>query len=341
MKNKYHIVYITEFPTFYKSRLFNELEKKCNNLVVYINNEAVHKSRNDDFFKGEKQFDNVIISGNYYSRFLGLRKILDNIDYDEVVFSGWDNLLYWLIAFLYPQKYNSIIVESSYFESSTKGFGGLAKRLFLKRINKVYASGQSQKHLVEKLGFDRKIIKTKGVGVFNYLPQFKYVERRNVENFIYVGRLVEVKNLKFLIKVFNSLPQLKLHIIGFGEQESELKVLANDNIKFYGAIGNTELPQIYQQMDVFILPSKSETWGLVVEEALNNGLPVILSDRVGCAEEIIDETKGFIFKCNNEDELKNIIHKVTNDISFYNSLRKSISKMNFEEVEHFQVNCYL
>lgn len=341
MKKKYHIIYITEFPTFYKTRLFNELEATCSNLIIYVNNEAANKSRNDDFLKEKKQFDNVYITGNILVRICKIIKILSKVNYDEILLSGWDNLLYWIVALLFTKHYNSLIVESSYYESRTDGIGGKIKKFFLKRISKVYASGQSQKKLVESLNYKGPIIITKGVGVFNYLPQYKFEKRETVENFIYVGRLVEVKNLKFLIKTFNKLPSLKLHIVGFGEQESELKSIAEDNITFYGAVENKSLPTLYQSMDVFILPSKSEAWGLVVEEALNNGLPVILSNRVGCAEEIIDETKGLIFKYDDEDSLLSAINKITKDIDYYNDLRKAISKLNFSEIERRQVECYL
>ncbi len=86
-----------------------------------------------------------------------------------------------------------------------------------------------------------------------------------------------------------------LEVFDFVLTEEELKAMAKQNVHFLGAINNKELSGYYQKMDVFVLPSLIEPWGLVVEEALNNGLPVIVSDRVGCAEEIIDESNGIVF----------------------------------------------
>lgn len=340
MKDKYHIVYITEFPTFYKTRLFNELEKSCHNLVIYINSEAVKKSRNNDFLNGEKRFDNIVVEGRKLSGVRSLFSILSKISYDEVILSGWDHSLYWLVSILNPKCKNSLIVESSYLESKVTGVSAWVKRLFLRRITKVYASGASQRKLVELLGYNGKVVITKGVGVFNYIPQPPYAPKDTVKKFIYVGRFVEVKNLKFLVNVFNSLPQYELYLAGFGEQEEELRSMSYKNIHFLGAIENAKLSEVYQQMDVFVLPSMCEPWGLVVEEALNNGLPVILSDRVGCAEEIIDDKKGIIFTTNNPDSLKEAILKISTDLSLYNSMRKTISELNFEEIEQYQVDCY-
>ena len=93
-------------------------------------------------------------------------------------------------------------------------------------------------------------------------------------------------------------------------------------------------------MDVFVLPSKVEPWGLVVEEALNNGIPVIVSDRVGCAEEIINNSNGLIFHYNDKNEFVAAINKMA-EIDFYNRLRKNISKLNFEEIEQAQIACYV
>ena len=68
---------------------------------------------------------------------------------------------------------------------------------------------------------------------------------------------------------------------------------------------------------IFIKPMMSlfcllylETWGLVVEEALNNGLPVIVSNRVGCHENLIKENyNGFVYAVNDHDMFKNISNK--------------------------------
>ena len=101
------------------------------------------------------------------------------------------------------------------------------------------------------------------------------------------------------------------------------------------------MPAIFQNHDVVVLPSYSEVWGVVVEEALNNGIPVIVSDRVGCADENIKEGhNGLVFKNNDEDSLRKCI-KAIQEIELYNKMRKYISKLDFEEIENAQVQCYI
>lgn len=74
--------------------------------------------------------------------------------------------------------------------------------------------------------------------------------------------------------------------------------MAKDNIRFLGHVPNDSLPEIYERHDVFILPSRYEPWGLVVEEALFRGLPVIASDKVGSAADMVAALEtGAVFPC--------------------------------------------
>lgn len=335
-----NLLFITNLPSFYKINLYNALNKRTNLFVIFTG--GGKEVRNDDFFKGVKTFDYVFLPQKPLLKKLWyLYKTISQVGYNELILGGWDSIFLWTIVLCFSKRKNAVVVESSYLESKTNGIKGMIKKIFMKRISKVYASGKAQKDLVKKLGFKGTIVITKGVGLFNIVPQPPYIFKNKVENFLYVGRLSEEKNLKYLVNTFNGLPNLNLNIIGFGPMESVLRPIANRNIVFYGAINNSDLFRYYQENDVFILPSTSEPWGLVVEEALNNGLPVIVSDRVGCADEIIiNDKNGIIFQLSQKDSLKNAILKIT-DISYYNELRKNISIMDFEKNAKTQVECYL
>lgn len=338
-EKKYAKVIVTNLPAFYKINLYNEINRKQKIFVIFTGNQA--NIRNKDFFNANINFEFLSLkeSSHWLLKIVEIRKALANVKYDELIISGYDEPVLWYLALFFTKKKNAAVVESSAYESKTTGAKGLMKTLFFKRISKVYASGKSQENLVRNLKFKGDVVITKGVGIFNLVEQPSFIKRETVTNFLYVGRLSEEKNLEFLIKTFNELPQLKLNIVGFGPQEDELKIMAKENIVFHGAIDNKELSKFYQSNDVFILPSKSEPWGLVVEEALNNGLPVLLSDRVGCREEIINQTNGVIFRSNNKKSLLDAIDKLM-DIDFYNNLRLNISETDFKEISNEQVLCY-
>ena len=338
MNNDYKIVFVTNVPSFYKLNLYNKLANRTNILVLFCSKPDA--TRNADFVKGSYNFNYLDISSlNIVMKLFWILRFIWKNKYNELIVGGWDILEYWLFVFFSFKKKNALVLESSYYESISTGIKGFVKKLFLSRVSTVYASGKSNKDLAESLGFKGKIKITHGVGLFNIIKQPEYQCRNVVKNFLYVGRFVKVKNLKLLVSVFNKHPELTLNMVGFGPLEKELKVIAKENIIFHGAVDNKKLPTIYQSNDVFILPSYSEPWGLVVEEALNNGTPIILSNRIGCKDDLLD-ANGVEFQCDSEESLHNAIEKIVR-LDFYNSLRLNISKMNFEDIANKQISVYI
>lgn len=330
-------IVITNLPSFYKINLYNEINRRCPLLVIYTGDHA--EGRNKDFYHGKMEFQHIFLRSNGLLRLFQLLGLLRKHKHRELILSGWDSLPLWIAAICSPKRRNAVVVESSYHESTTKGLKGFVKRRFIGRISKVYASGKAQRKITDDLGFKGETIITRGVGIFNYIAQPRFSPRQEVRNFLYVGRLTHVKNLEYLIAKFNHHPELRLQIIGFGELEANLRQMAHDNIEFLGAIDNKELGSYYQACDVFVLASLSEAWGLVVEEALNNGTPVMVSDKVGCAEEIVTRERGVIFSLS-PDGFEEQLAKIC-DIDTYNNMRRAIATMDFASIEQRQVDCYL
>ncbi len=334
----YDKIFITNLASFYKVNLFNGLNKKKKILVIYTMETS--KTRNEDFFSDKHEFDCLFLRGSLFEKIKTLRKIVKMNPSTEVILGGWDNIEAWFTIFINSKLYNSCIVESSVYESEYTGIKGLLKKIYLARISKVYVPGKSNEALIKNLNFKGDIIRTGGVGIMNFQTQPPFVNRDSVKNFLYVGRLVDVKNLRLLIECFNELPGLNLNIIGFGDQEDELKVIAKQNTNFLGPVDNIRLPDYYKGNDVFVLPSKSESWGLVVEEALNNGIPVIVSDKVGCKDDLVTSETGLVFHFNDKKDLQEKIKKIM-DVDFYNSLRKNISFLNFEDRMNMQISAFV
>lgn len=330
--------FLTNSPAFYKISLFNEINKREKIFVFFLSSNG--KTRNSDFFDEKIEFDYKVLSESFVKKIFALWKNLISDDYSELIIDGWDRKEYWFAAFFSKRQKNSVIVESGIFESKATGIKAFFKRVFLSRIKTAYPSGINHKELLEALKFKGEIKIQGGVGLIRLQPQPEFKERHVVRNFLYVGRLIDVKNLELLIKVFNELPLLRLNIIGFGELENELKSIANKNVQFLGAVKNKDLPKYYQSNDVFILPSKSEPWGLVVEEAMNNGMPVILGDMVGCKDDLVSDETGLIFEHSNKDSLETAIKKIC-DVDFYNSLRLGVSKMDFAARMKNQVDVFI
>ncbi|WP_162505357.1 glycosyltransferase [Candidatus Arsenophonus triatominarum] len=208
-------------------------------------------------------------------------------------------------------------------------------------MSSAYPSGILQKKILEKIKFKGEITLTHGVGIPNYIRRpfkYSYEKKENLTlTYLYVGRLSEEKNLSFLVEIFNE-RQEKLIIVGDGPEAYNLKRKAKSNISFLGYINNKDLKQIYKSVDVFILPSKSEPWGLVIEEALTFGLPVIVSNKVGCKDDLVFKKNGLIFDINNNDSFRICLDDMSKN---YKKYFEHVNTLDMKLIYEKQVESYL
>jgi len=153
---------------------------------------------------------------------------------------------------------------------------------------------------------------------------------------ICVSRLVPKKNISLLLKSWQqvevSAPEYKLTIVGTGPEMDDLinlsKSLSLHQVEFLGAVNNTDLPSYYHASDAFIFPSLSEPWGLVVNEAMAAGLPVLLSRKVNaCLSLLKEDINGYSFDPDSTDQITKAILKY---ISLGAESKKSMSVKSLE-----------
>ena len=340
----YDIIFVTHLPAFYKINLYNEIAKNKKILVLFISSGS--EIRNDDFIKGTMNFEYKFINqGGFelrrkYSSLLHLLKLLRSVQYQKIVIGGWDLIEFWGIAFTSPRKKNAVVIESTRYESATSGLKGMIKRLFLSRISTAFCSGAPHRELIESLYFSGEIITTYGVGLKNHAMEnhIRHDKRIYRGRFLYVGRLAEEKGLDFLLDFFRKHSELSLTIVGDGPQRESLELRASDNIQFKGYVNNSELNSIFVEHDVFIFPSISEPWGLVVEEALAHGLPVICSDKVGCGHDLVEAYKaGIIFHAN---DMSSLNHAISEMSERYDDFCSNTLLIDFDEINEKQTESY-
>lgn len=324
---QYDFVYLTNTPSFYKLNLCNELAKTYRVLLVLYGYgaEAVNKELEAgnhylfDFYflhKGDAHTRNRAYT------FFRLLKVMKNVKCRRVLYAGWLAPEYNLFAFLSPKKRNVMVCESSKFDVSFQGIAGKIKKAIINRMDAVLPSGKPHDEIFQSIGFRGKRNLTGSVGIFNKLPR-KEKTIHHPLRYLYVGRLVEVKNIELLVDVFNENGK-PLTIVGTGILDQKLKAKAKSNIVFRGFVENEKLGEIYQAHDVFVLPSFYEPWGLVVEEAIYWGLPVVVSDRVGSSVDMVEELDtGVIFQSRNKESLHAAIaYMETHFDAFYQNVRR-------------------
>ena len=164
---------------------------------------------------------------------------------------------------------------------------------------------------------------------------------------LFGGKLIEKKRPMDLLMAYELLSKIKnqkikIHLVFMGDGalrlELEKYVEENNlkNIHFVGFKNQTELPKYYAMADVFILPSGvGETWGLMVNEAMCFGLPVIVSDIVGCGFNLVKQGEnGYIFPLGNVERLADyltaILENFNKRILFGEKSFSIIQKYNYE-----------
>lgn len=149
---------------------------------------------------------------------------------------------------------------------------------------------------------------------------------------LFAGKLEDNKQPELLLRAFTELENRNAHLVfvGTGPLEGRLRAVSKDipTVHYLGFQNQSRMPVVYRIGNVYVLPSKRETWGLGVNEAMACGRPVIVSDRVGCAPDLVKKRKtGWTFPVGNADVLSSILRGAFNDISVLKGMGKEAMKL--------------
>jgi glycosyltransferase involved in cell wall biosynthesis len=144
----------------------------------------------------------------------------------------------------------------------------------------------------------------------------KLMPRKRPQDLLQAAALLRDEGIKFHVL-----------IVGTGEMETSLRRLADqlrlDNVSFGGFVNQSELPRVYAASDVFVLPSEDEPWGLIVNEVMCAGLPVVVSDEVGCTQDLVREgVNGVLFKARDVAALAGALRPLLSDASLRSRMGK-------------------
>jgi glycosyltransferase involved in cell wall biosynthesis len=144
----------------------------------------------------------------------------------------------------------------------------------------------------------------------------------------FVGKFTSGKRVSFLAKAFRaaSLENWTLVAVGDGEENERLRSLAREagpQVVISGFLDQKAICRIYAIADILVLPSVSETWGLVVNEALNFGTAIIASDKVGCTVDLVADRTGIVFPWRDFEALTNAIRRVADDEEYLEQMQQS------------------
>lgn len=205
-------------------------------------------------------------------------------------------------------------------------------RWFYSQMETVLVPTTEYMNILESRGIEREKMQLFQRGVDNemFYPRpvgdSEFCQKHGIEagiNLLYVGRISKDKNLEFLLDVYRGLLEersdVNLLIVGSGPYLEELERCQRElpRMKIFGRVDQADLPEIYSSSDFFVFPSTTDTYGMVVAEALACGLPVLVSD-VGGPQELFDQGKaGLVLSANDlqlwVDSLSDLIKVSSSD----------------------------
>ena len=263
------------------------------------------------------------VSAGLAARFVW--RSLSQLSPSVVLISGYYDVAAWT-AWTWSRLHGAKTVlwaESNEFDSPRHFMRELPKRIFVRGCDLAHVYGSSSAQYVRKLGMprDRIYIKRAVVDTSRFLTTDIEEHPPGTKELLYVGRFAKEKNLEFLIRAIGRLnqdrnkPAIVLSLVGYGAIESDLRALARNLgldrvVRFPGKALQSQLPEIYRRADAFVLPSTYEPWGLVANEAMLSGLPVLLSTQCGCTQDLVNPETGWSFSPWDQDALVKLLDHV-------------------------------
>ena len=240
----------------------------------------------------------------------GIGPLLDEFRPDVAMVLGWQEISLVQAVFACRRRGIPIILRG---ESNAKKQRSRAvqviHKLYFKLFDGYLAIGKSNADLYLSAGVASKQIVTAGYSVDNdrFSQSAKVLQasrsdlrhRWSIEEgnicFLFVGKLEMKKRVLHFLAALALARQTDASIVGLvvgrGEQNDEANAFVVEHtlpVVFAGFLNQSQITEAYVAADALVLPSDfGETWGLVVNEAMAVGLPVICSDRVGCADDLV------------------------------------------------------
>jgi glycosyltransferase involved in cell wall biosynthesis len=162
---------------------------------------------------------------------------------------------------------------------------------------------------------------------------------------LFCGKFIPKKQPLMLLSAYSTVrKELPCWLVMVGDGslridiETQIRESGIANTILPGFLNQDELPFAYTAADIFVLPSAFyETWGLVVNEAMNFGMPVVVSDKVGCGKDLVkDGWNGFVFPHTDERQLADRLRRLVKDAA----LRKEFGKNSAKLIADYTVeNC--
>ena len=293
----------------------------------------------------------------WYKRVFAAARDIVRHPSDLVVLPGYHHIEYWamLVMCIILRRKRAVFSDSTTFDKPEVGWRELAKRIFFARCHGCFTYGVRSKEYLMSYGVeeDKIYIRRQAAALpheydaADVLRRYENVdaEMYRIPRFLFIGRLSVEKGLFDLLRAFRivheRLGEAKLDLVGAGPLKEKLAADVSElglesAVTFLGSKNLDELGPLFFRSAAMVLPSHSEPWGLVVNESLSYGCPVVVSDLCGCVPElVIDGVTGYSFDAGDVDALSTAMISATK----MSVNRLAVAKQCLDAVAAFTPEC--
>jgi glycosyltransferase involved in cell wall biosynthesis len=319
------VVWVTRSFLDYRIPVYKELNSSLNSQLILVYNadyvpERVHHKVQEalgenaiglrgEFKIGPDDFGDFLANKKARIPFQPrLIKTIKKLKPDVLISDGffqWTYAALWIRLF-YKIKHIMCYERTHHTERHAQWHRILYRKLVSKWIDAYCASGKLCGEYLQTLGIEKnKITYGHMVADLSGISQAKNLNNGNVRiSYLYVGKLIERKGIKQLLDAWyifqkDKEEQVVLKIVGSGEMleylKNFLKAKSLSNVELLGHVDYDEMFKIYNNANIFLIPTLEDNWSLVVPEAMANHLPILCSKYNGCYPEYVTESNGWIF----------------------------------------------
>lgn len=347
------VLIITNIPSPYRIDFFNELSKHIDLTVLFEKKKSDERDSrwcNKSNYNFKYFFLNgVRISTDTAFSIKVIKHILMNKNSKILILNPLTPTGIFSIAVLRIMRIKFMIeTDGAYFKPNQK-FSNIIRRFVYSKAEYVFSTSDVHDEYYIKLGVSNdKIIRYPFTSIreseilespINIKDQLK--ESLNINEKIIiltVGQFIHRKGFDILIKSSEYFDEnIGFYFIGGNITEIYNHFISKNkrnNIHFLDFMVKEDLYKYYQAADLFILPTREDIWGLVVNEAMANGLPVITSDKCLAGTELVkNNVNGFLFKSEDYNDLTSKINKIIEDNSFNEFSVQSLKRIHEYTIE--------
>lgn len=358
------VLFIANIPSPYRVDFFNELGKKCDLTVLYERKQA---SDREWSVAKAKNYEEIYLHGinvgadTAFS--IDILKYLKKGIYDIVVVGGYSTPTGMLaIEYMMFNNISFIMNSDGGFIKKHNGILDPIKRHFISRASAWLSPSEVTDNYLVHYGadykkiyrypftslFERDILKTT-VPIKNKHKIREKLKIKQKQVIISVGQFIHRKGFDVLLKAGNNINKnVGIYIVGGKATEEYIKIQQKyglDNIYYIPFMDSAKLKEYYSAADIFVLPTREDIWGLVVNEAMANGLPVITTDKCVAGLELIKNGyNGFVVPADEPVLLSEYINKTLSNIELMNFMSKNsikiISKYTLENMAQRHIDIF-